>query len=221
MITLMNCDNILALDLSTAQGVLFLSQHGRVLFEASFQSERSHNAQVFAPLAEALTHVPENERAVVVVGTGPGSYTGVRIAIAAAQGVGLSRNWPVIGQPSICTASLEAYSVLGDARRGMFYHARVENGHLVRPPLLVTAQEAAELVEQGGSWVSFDSRPPAGFPDLPLRRPDAGRLGQIVSRLTAAEILDLSARPLEPFYLQEAFITTARKAGKQVPALQK
>lgn len=221
MMTLMNCDTVLALDLSTAHGVICLSQHGSVLYEASFQSERSHNAQVFAPLADALTHLPEKSNAVVVVGTGPGSYTGVRIAIAAAQGVGLSRNWPVIGQPSICTASLNAYSILGDARRGMFYHARVENGNLVRPPLLVTAQEATDLVKQGGSWVSFDARPPAGFPDLPLCRPDASRLGQIVSRLTAPEILDLSARPLEPFYLQEAFITTARKAGKQVPTLQK
>lgn len=220
MKTIMNSCTVLALDLSTARGMISLCQDGQPLFEATFQSERSHNAQVFAPLAEALTHVPENAKAVVVVGTGPGSYTGVRIAIAAAQGVGLSRGWPVIGWPSICTASLKEYSVLGDARRGMFYHARVQDGHLVRPPLLVTSQQAAELVEQGASWVSFDPRSPAGFSDLPLLRPNADRLCQIVTGLTDQEVMDLSARRLEPFYLQEAFITTARKAGKQVPALQ-
>lgn len=216
----MNSCTVLALDLSTAGGVVSLCQDGQPLFEATFQSERSHNAQVFAPLAEALTHAPGGGKTIVVVGSGPGSYTGVRIAIAAAQGVGLSRGWPVIGWPSICTASLDAYSVLGDARRGMFYHARVENGHLVRPPLLVTSQQAAELVEQGASWVSFDSRSPAGFSGLPLLRPSAGRLCQIVTGLTDQEVMDLSARPLEPFYLQEAFITTARKSGKQVPALK-
>jgi tRNA threonylcarbamoyladenosine biosynthesis protein TsaB len=216
---IMNSCTVLALDLSTARGMVSLWQDGQPLFEATFQSERSHNAQVFVPLAEALTHVAENGNAVVVVGTGPGSYTGVRIGIAAAQGVGLSRGWPVIGWPSICTASLKEYSVLGDARRGMFYHARVQDGHLVQAPLIVTQNQAAKLVEQGGDWVSFDPRPPLGLDDIPLLKPDAGRLCQIMNALPDQNILDLTKRPLEPSYLQEAFITTARKAGKQVPAM--
>lgn len=220
MHTLMNSGTVLAVDLSTSQGVISVCQGERLLFEAHFQSERSHNARVFAPLKEALAHVPKGGKAIIVVGTGPGSYTGVRIAIAAAQGIGLSRGWPVIGWPSICTASLKEYSVLGDARRGMFYHARVQGGHLVQPPLIVTPGQATELVQQGVGWVSFDPRPPLGFADIPLLHPSGSRLCQAITKLTDQEILDHAARALEPFYLQEAFVTTARKTGKQVPVLK-
>ncbi len=45
---------LLALDLSTAHGSLAVVCGNEVRFEASFQSERSHNARVFAPLQKAL-----------------------------------------------------------------------------------------------------------------------------------------------------------------------
>jgi tRNA threonylcarbamoyladenosine biosynthesis protein TsaB len=47
--------------------------------------------------------------------------------------------------------------------------------------------------------------------------PDAAALAHHISRLPEQEIEAHAACLLEPFYLQEAFITTARKAGKQVP----
>ena len=83
---------LLALDLSTAHGSIAVVRGGSdVLFQSSFQSERSHNAQVFAPLRDALAAAGDGLTG-IVIGNGPGSYTGVRIAIAAAQGVALSRN---------------------------------------------------------------------------------------------------------------------------------
>ena len=75
---------LLALDLSTAHGSIAVVRGDDVLFQSSFQSERSHNAQVFAPLREALAAAGEGLTG-IVIGNGPGSYTGVRIAIAAAQ----------------------------------------------------------------------------------------------------------------------------------------
>ncbi|HRK16825.1 MAG TPA: hypothetical protein PK490_21265, partial [Prosthecobacter sp.] len=94
---------VLALDLSTPRGVIAVTCGAAVLFEAAFVSERSHNARLFAPLAEALAVIGER-RARMVVGTGPGSYTGVRIAIAAAQGVAVSRGWTVAGLPTLACA---------------------------------------------------------------------------------------------------------------------
>ncbi|MCX6855188.1 MAG: tRNA (adenosine(37)-N6)-threonylcarbamoyltransferase complex dimerization subunit type 1 TsaB, partial [Verrucomicrobia bacterium] len=89
---------VLALDLSSPRGVVAVVRGDAVLFESSFQSERSHNAQVFPPLREALEIIGDG-KAVIAVGTGPGSYTGVRISIAAVQGIALSRGWPVVGLP--------------------------------------------------------------------------------------------------------------------------
>ncbi len=206
---------VLALDLSSPRGVVAVVRGEAVLFEASFQSERSHNAQVFAPLGKALEAVPPNEEAVIVVGTGPGSYTGVRISIAAAQGVALSRGWEVLGWPSIASAEIADYGVLGDARRGQFYHAHVQGGRMIQAPELISAEQAAAKVAGGGTWLSYDARAPLDLP-VSLRQPDAVALGKLISGLDQEEVRQCCALTLEPFYLQEAFITVARKAGKHV-----
>lgn len=208
---------VIALDLSTPHGLLAVVCGEEVLYQASFQSERSHNAQVFSPLAGALAAVPAGGHAVLAVGTGPGSYTGVRISIAAAQGVALSRGWQVLGWPSIATSVTGTYSVLGDARRGQYYHAAVESGRMVQAPRLMTAEEAASLVAAGGNWLTFDAKVPLGLESVSLAQPDVVALGRLVSQLSENEVQSRAAEPLEPFYLQEAFITVARKAGKQVP----
>src|SRR6188508_260420 len=76
---------ILAVESSAPRGSLALWRDGRLVDVREFQSERAHNSVLFTPLdavlrqAEALT--------LIVCGTGPGSYSGVRIGIAAAIGV--------------------------------------------------------------------------------------------------------------------------------------
>ncbi|WDR02126.1 tRNA (adenosine(37)-N6)-threonylcarbamoyltransferase complex dimerization subunit type 1 TsaB [Devosia algicola] len=62
----------------------------------------------------------------IVVTTGPGSFTGLRIGLSAARGIALARQIPVIGVPSLLAISLAApknspVSVLLDARRGEAY----------------------------------------------------------------------------------------------------
>lgn len=206
---------ILALDLSSTRGVISVLRDGEIRFEAAFTAERSHNAQVFAPLGQALDAIG-TEPAIVVIGTGPGSYTGVRIAIAAAQGIALSRGWPVFGWPSITSGPRADYQVIGDARRGMFYLTSVKQSTL-GPIEIVDAATAQAAVKAGGDWFSFDAKAPLALPQVQLCPPDAGKLAQIAATLTDDTIQTLAAQSLEPVYLQEAFITTAKKAGKKVP----
>ena len=71
---------ILALETSTSQASLAVWRDGEVVREWSFCSERSHNSLLFAPLREAWA-VAEPD--LMVVGTGPGSYAGVRVALVA------------------------------------------------------------------------------------------------------------------------------------------
>ncbi|MBE2287651.1 MAG: tRNA (adenosine(37)-N6)-threonylcarbamoyltransferase complex dimerization subunit type 1 TsaB [Prosthecobacter sp.] len=209
---------LLALDLSTAQGSIAVMRGDDVLFESVFQSERSHNAQVFAPLREALT-AAGNELAGIVIGTGPGSYTGVRIAIAAAQGVGLSRRVWCIGWSSLTAPDIDApssYSVIGDARRQSFYLAKVENGRL-RPEVETVSPEVARERVSGGEWLTFDAKVPLGLEQVCLAKPCAKRLAQNVFRLSADEIAGLATQPLIPHYLAEAFITQAKRPFSTTP----
>lgn len=65
----------------------------------------------------------------VAVTTGPGSFTGLRIGLSAARGLGLARSIPVLGIPTLLALSLAApeagpVSVLLDARRDEAYFQR-------------------------------------------------------------------------------------------------
>lgn len=62
----------------------------------------------------------------VAVTTGPGSFTGLRIGLSAARGLGLALDVPVVGVPSLTAISLAAphgapTAILVDARRGEAY----------------------------------------------------------------------------------------------------
>ncbi len=210
---------LLALDLSTARGSIAVVRGDDVLFQSSFQSERSHNAQVFAPLREALT-AAGNDLTGIVIGNGPGSYTGVRIAIAAAQGIALSRNVWCVGWSSLTAPDIEVpadYHIIGDARRQSFYLARVENGRL-RPDLEIVSAEAARERTAAGLWLTFDPKPPLNLPNLVLAKPSATRLAQAVQSLSADELANFIAAPLIPHYLAEAFITMPKCSAASTTA---
>ncbi len=203
---------LLALDLSTAHGSIAVVRGDDVLFQSSFQSERSHNAQVFAPLRDALA-AAGGELTGIVIGNGPGSYTGVRIAIAAAQGIALSRNvwcigWSSLAAPDIAVST--SYSILGDARRQSFYLARVEQGRLL-PDIETVSSEMARERAASGNWLTFDPKPPLELPQLRSAKPCAVRLAQIIQTLGQDEINELIQQPLIPHYLAEAFITLPKR----------
>lgn len=217
----MSASTILAIDLSTARGEIAVVRQSEVRFEAAFTAQRSHNAQLFAPLAEALASAGD-QLDLIVVGTGPGSYTGVRIAIAAAHGIALSRQVPVIGLPSICAPStgLQNYRVIGDARRGMFYIARVRGARLDGTIELHQGEATRQQVSDADSesWLTFDATVPMALAGVIPTHPSASRLAVLAGGLAEDEVARLSSATLEPVYLQDPFITTSKRAGK-MPAL--
>lgn len=85
-----------------------------------------HAELIFDRIAELLARnglaYPDLER--VVTTTGPGSFTGLRIGLSAARGIGLARAIPVVGVSSLVALSLAGNgpsTVLLDARRGEAY----------------------------------------------------------------------------------------------------
>ncbi|MGC4013199.1 MAG: hypothetical protein QM755_01595 [Luteolibacter sp.] len=69
--------------------------------EREFCSDRSHNAVLLGPLGELMAGLSPEDIGLVLVGSGPGSYSGTRVGIAAAQGVALAAGCPVVAVPWI------------------------------------------------------------------------------------------------------------------------
>jgi tRNA threonylcarbamoyladenosine biosynthesis protein TsaB len=197
--------HLLAIDLSTPHGQLaVVDASGSCLFEAEFSSNRSHNSMLYGPLTEAMA-VIGRDLARIIIGTGPGSYTGVRIAIAAAQGLAISRQAQVVAHPSITALDSAAnYWAIGDARRGKFYIAAIINGQLREAPQLHDAEAVQDILSTQPDWPLFttDAQPPLGLSQVQLRRPNA--------KLLAQHAPAIATECPEPLYMQEAFVTQAK-----------
>jgi tRNA threonylcarbamoyl adenosine modification protein YeaZ len=145
----------------------------------------------------------------ITVGLGPGSYTGIRGAIALAQGWQLGRDVKVIGLSSIecLAAGAEQEKIFGpvniivDAQRQEFYLARYEIGpgawREVEGLRLASSAEIVALAEHGERLLG----PGAAelFPSARNLYPDAAILGRL-----AVDGRDfVFGEMLEPIYLRE------------------
>lgn len=108
----------------------------------------------------------------IVVGTGPGSFAGIRAALAFAQGYALGRPCEVLGLPSACALAGEGkLAVVGDARRGKVWIALFDGFRMEREVFQVDAADLARTVPADHRVVS----PDAARIDALLRETFGGR----------------------------------------------
>jgi tRNA threonylcarbamoyl adenosine modification protein YeaZ len=136
----------LTIDTATSQTIVGLIKDGEVLFEKSHSGATDHGRAVAQLVSDALsTGVTPDQ---VVVGMGPGPFTGLRVGIAFAHSFALARGIKVIG---IC--SLDAidtgksdYTVAIDARRKEIYWAKYIDGVRVDGPSVSAPSEVADFI---------------------------------------------------------------------------
>lgn len=213
-------DTVLAIETSSPRGSAALYSDGRMLDVREFASDRSHNSIIFEPLEAMLRHAPPLD--LIVTGTGPGSYSGVRVGISAAMGISLAKKVPLIGLPSLCALgeawALERYAVTGDARRGSWWYAEVIGGVLTAPPVVGSLEETARRAALWpGQLFTTDTASPPFCQALPVR-PRADVLSARANALTVESLTRLAAAPAEPLYLRAPFITTAKKGPLIAPS---
>jgi len=189
----------LVIDTATPACSVALIANGRVLARAHEVVGRGHAERLLPMIAE----LPEGGRAArILVDCGPGSFTGVRVGVAAARGLALGWGVPVHGYSSTTLLAAAALS----RRPGRAVVAVLEGGHgelFVQPfgadgqPLAALASlapDAALAVVAGRAVVgSGIARLAALAPgaDLTEALPDAAD-----ALLLPADAADLPPRPL-------------------------
>jgi tRNA threonylcarbamoyladenosine biosynthesis protein TsaB len=210
---------ILAIDTALdacAAGVLD-TDAGKLIAQESQAMKRGH-AEALMPLIARV--IKESGIAFasldrVAVTTGPGSFTGLRVGLSAARGIGLAADKPVVGLTTLAAFAAPFISESGeytvisaiDARHDQVYYQVVSgNGHSLIQPRLAPIEEAlgasrfgaAHLVGNaagilGQRWPT-DALPPFKVDAQPA--PDIGW----VAWLGAA--VGPNNAPARPFYLR-------------------
>ncbi len=136
----------LVIDTATDRTIVGLVDGEKVLFEKFAQGATDHGRAVSDLVAQALADNPAPTQ--VVVGMGPGPFTGLRVGVSFAQTFALAREIPVIGVCSLDAIAIEqdSYTVAIDARRKEIYWARYENGVRIEGPSVNKPDEVKDFI---------------------------------------------------------------------------
>lgn len=208
---------VLIIETSTEAASVALAVDGEIIAEKGFVSDRRHNALLFGPLAEIVEIHGGKSFDAVLVGSGPGSYSGTRVGIAAAQGASLVAGCKVVALPSILAVPEALVGgkclAVGDARRGSFWLANIDEGSLLNKPELTDAiglDSAIGLARKSGvavfSMDRFRER------DITVAVPTAAGLWQAWQNAKPQDRAIWAASPPQPIYLAPPHITASKKA---------
>jgi len=165
---------ILGIETSSPRGSVALVEGGRVVCELQHERPNAHGESI-QPLIERALEVagwPVTSLDRVAVGTGPGSFTGLRVGIALAQGIAEGLEVPLVGIGSLAAMAFAVpASEVGlrcavvDARHGELFAAVYDAvGREIVAPSLAPNLAAVE------SWL-VDRSEPIIFVGLPPSEP--------------------------------------------------
>ena len=219
---------ILALETSAKAVSAALSEDGRIL-ASGYQDTGLTHSRTLMPIVEHLfrnTGLTRADCDAVAVAAGPGSFTGIRIGVAAAKGLAFAAEKPAVGVSTLAAMARNVAFADGlvlcamDARRSQIYNAvfLAENGHLTRltPDRAIALEELAQelredsrpkLVVGDGARLCFDFLSNAGLPcrlaPPHLIMQNAASVALEAEEAAAAGGL-ISAQDLQPVYLRPA-----------------
>jgi tRNA threonylcarbamoyl adenosine modification protein YeaZ len=136
----------LAIDTATSRTIVGIIQGDKVLFEEFHEGATEHGFAITELVSKALQVCPQPDQ--VVVGMGPGPFTGLRVGITFAQTFALAREIPVIGVCSLDAIEVDQsqYTVAIDARRKEIYWASYKDGVRVSGPAVSKPAEVENFI---------------------------------------------------------------------------
>lgn len=227
---------ILALSSSTPRGGVALlngdPQGDRLLAAAAYGDLRGHAERIFGAIDEVLAAADVARSAVQALGCdiGPGSFTGVRVAVASAKGIALALGIPIAGVSSLEAMSAAAFAEgaarpgdlvvpVIDAKKSELFLAAFDApcAPPCAPPQHLACEEVAAAIEAlaagrrvvvvGEAALSIEPLRPCLARGHALDLPDAAWIGRVaLGRLRASGSRsaegELDAALLEPLYVR-------------------
>ncbi len=211
----------LALDTSQSSGSIALWDKGKTIWSTCFDIRITHSETLMPQIDTAMKfcgYKPADIKTVLVT-SGPGSFTGLRIGLATAKGIAYALKIPILTYSSLQLYALQRYHcgkdilVLLDAKMQEVYAALYnENLEEIYPPQVCTLEHILSwelrdcyLMERGINSLELLSQeknvPFISVPDLPISAAGLFLLQEIFPQ---PEIYNLDyVANLEPKYLRE------------------
>ncbi len=205
----------LAIDSSSDLLSVALAEDNKIVVSESVLMQRGQGEALIPLIRKLCESVSWDVASLnqVIVAVGPGSFTGVRIALAAARGIGLSLNIPVYGLTNFSTLIPTDVSypicVALDTKRGDFYTQIFETATQTTEPCVLSMGDVQSL----SMPVITDK--PALFDDTVTIIKAVENPAENMIQIADAHPETLL--PPEPVYLREADVTVVPKscvAGK-------
>jgi tRNA threonylcarbamoyl adenosine modification protein YeaZ len=210
---------ILAIDTALPAVSVCVLEDGASMPEASetVAMERGHAEALLPMIDRVMARVEGGFSALgrVAVTVGPGSFTGLRVGIAAGRAIGVACAIPTVGvstlaalaAPLILDEKAERVAVAIDARHGnVFFAAFDPDGRTLCAPCLVTVREAVRSLGAGAVRLAG-----SGAPMLAIEAWSIGNAAEVAGATTAPDIAfvarlgllaDPALAPARPLYLK-------------------
>lgn len=201
----------LALEFSSLHRSVALADETRILGTTSEESPRGANGMVLIDRTLSGTRTAPEEIQVLAVGLGPGSYAGIRSAIAIAQGWQLARDVRLVGVSSVevIVAEAQQKGILGDvtviidAQRRELYAARFDISESSVKELEPLRIVPASALENHPRIIG------PGAKDFITAASNIYPTAETLVRLTESRKDYLPGEKLEPIYLRETSFVKA------------
>ncbi|MCZ4352188.1 tRNA (adenosine(37)-N6)-threonylcarbamoyltransferase complex dimerization subunit type 1 TsaB [Roseovarius aestuarii] len=207
---------ILGVDTSGAYCSAVLLSGGTVLSDV-YETMTKGQAEALFPLLDDLVTrggATWRDLSAIGVGTGPGNFTGIRIAVSGMRGLGLALQVPVVGVTLLeALAHDTSGPVLASiaAPRGQAYVQGHRMAAQIAPALVNIDDLSPDLVEPGLVSIGSAGAEIAAHLGIP-HEPAAYAPGSAIARIAALRWQDAAPPPAVPFYLKSADAAPARDA---------
>ncbi|WP_132694073.1 tRNA (adenosine(37)-N6)-threonylcarbamoyltransferase complex dimerization subunit type 1 TsaB [Rhodovulum steppense] len=194
---MMDAPTVLAFDTSAAHCAAALLCAGRIVVERHEEMGRGQAERLMPLLQGVLAEAGLVWDALdgIGVGIGPGNFTGIRIAVAAARGLALGLSVPAIGVSgfeAMAEGAAGPVLVALPGPRGTVYLQPLADGTALAPPRQAAPEDMADALPPGARLIG-----PGGFDGIAPRiaRIAAARLGQNLPRPAPLYLRPADAAP--------------------------